>query len=303
LARAKRKLKEDTLFPLIFSYINFFKNLNLFFMEYYDSYYDEDFDEAIVEDYDESFEDYDESFEDYYEGEDYGESRRSSRRPRSRGSRGRGSGRSGRGGRRRMPGRGGMPGRRPIGSGKPRNVPASSEAVGNAFRNVQEDMSETQKIVKRAEIRQSHEQMNEIIAPILLRPKLFTGEAKIFKKDANDNFVLADDEYRIQLVDDENKPIQEDGKPSKFGYKMEDNLLAQVAVKVLSNMKGTESPKGFGKYLPLSAGLLLSPTALKDLGIGGGGDKSSSSGSNNILGNLTASPAVLILLLFYVLNK
>lgn len=261
-------------------------------MEYYESYFDEDLDEALTEDHDEFFENYDEA-------EDFGEDRASRRQRRQQRRDTRRSRRQDRRDRRQGKGRG----------GKSPGDAATTGAVQDAFDNVGQDVAKVQKEVKKAEVRQSNEQMNDAVASILLRPSLVKGTPVLVRIDSKTKAMVsvggalaADEEYAIRLVDSTGKIIEEDGKPvTEVAYRLEDNLLPLLAVKLLGNMKGMDTAKGgFQQYLPLLAGVLLSPSAQKSLGIGG---NSAGAGNSLSLSSLTNNPTLMLLLLLLLMRK
>ena len=241
-------------------------------MSYYESYFDEDLDDALVEAYDDASEDYGEM------DEDYGESRADRRRRRQE----RREARQQRRQARRAVRRGGS---RPTGN------PPSTGAVQNAFENVGDDISSLEKKVKKTELKQSDEQMMDLLSLFLFRPSLYTAK-------------LPD---TIDLLDENgNKLVDASGNPIRtVGYKFEDNLLPLLVVKLLSNMGGRTPKSGIERFLPLIAALLISPNALKNIGIGTGTGQSSSSSptATSTLGDLTKNPLLILLILFLFMKK
>jgi len=261
-------------------------------MEYYESYFDEDLDEELSEGYDEASEGYDESG-------DLSENRASQKRRQQERQDRRSRRREGRQERRR-------------GGGKSDGKPASTGAVKAAFADAKVEVANVKDEVKKAEVRKDYEQMNHIIGSILFRPKLETGKMAILTASAEDPITkkrtyTVDATKALVFVDDNNNPILgADGNPipAVVGTKLVDNLLALMAVKFIGNMKGVDTSKGFQQYLPLLAGVALSPSVQKDLGLGGLlGTGSGTSSDNGGLSNLTKNPAVLLLLLLFFMKK
>jgi len=258
-------------------------------MEYYESYFDEDLDEELSEGYDEASEGYDESGD----LSENGEKRRARRLKRSLGK------------------KQGLRKRR-RGGGQSDGKPASTGAVKAAFADAKVEVANVKDEVKKAEVRKDYEQMNHIIGSILFRPKLETGKMAILTASAEDPITkkrtyTVDATKALVFVDDNNNPILgADGNPipAVVGTKLVDNLLALMAVKFIGNMKGVDTSKGFQQYLPLLAGVALSPSVQKDLGLGGLlGTGSGTSSDNGGLSNLTKNPAVLLLLLLFFMKK
>ena len=257
-------------------------------MEYYESYFDEDLDEELSEGYDEASEGYDESG-------DLSENREKLRARRLKRSLGKKQGLR----------------KRRRGGGQSDGKPASTGAVKAAFADAKVEVANVKNEVKKAEVKQANEQMNDIIASFLFRPKLETGKMAILTASEEDpttkKRTYTVDATKLVFVDDNNNPILgADGNPipAVVGTKLVDNLLALMAVKFIGNMKGVDTSKGFQQYLPLLAGVALSPSVQKDLGLGGLlGTGSGTSSDNGGLSNLTKNPAVLLLLLLFFMKK
>jgi len=248
-------------------------------MEYYDAYedvYEDDLEDDLDEDTDESYEDSDDS-------EGFGEDRASRQRKRQARRTARRERRQGRRDRRHG-----------VSRGKP-SAPPSKAAVQDAFANVKQDMAKAQTEVKKAEARQSNEQMNDIIATILFRPTLKTAQMEV----TNENGEKIPN-YHVTLKDKDGNPIIVDDKVvTEVGYKIEDNLIPLLAVKLISNMKGIDTSKGINQFLPLGIGLLLSTSAQQTLGLRS--KDSTSTGLN--LDNLLKNPAVLLLAAFLFMQN
>lgn len=206
-------------------------------MNYYESYFDEDLDEALTEDHDELFEDYDEA-------EEFGEDRAGRRRRRQQRRNARQQRRQDRRDRRH-------------GSKSP-GAAASTGAVREAFDNVGQDMAKYKSELKKAETRQSNEQMIDLLKTVLLRSKLVTATPVIYKGDAEVQ------EMKVFLKDSTGNII----KDPQIGYGLEDNLLPQLAASLLSQVKGISDAKdGFTPYVPLAIATAISPTAQESLGL------------------------------------
>ena len=246
-------------------------------MQYYEAY-DEALDEDYGDAYDDAFDDaYDDAFDDAFdesEGEDFGEARGRNRRRRGR-----------RPPQRRQPRRG-------------RNQtnlsvavkPAKTGEVKSAFNNVSQDLTKINRDLQREKARQANQQVNELIALFLFRPRLIPTVVDV-------DVVTKDGKPYLAGTSATDPKATTGLKVPTTTYVLEDNLIPLLAVKVLSNMKGLDSSKGFQRYLPLLAGVLLSPSAQKDLGIGDG--KATNIGGLN---DLTNKPLVLVLLLLLVIN-
>lgn len=146
-------------------------------MSSYNSYYQEDYDEALVESND-YYEYYEEDHEDGYDDESFEEGRGRDRRVANRHRRQdeRRDRRRDRQDERRD--------RRRGGKGKPTKggvKPAPTAAVAKGFNAVDEDISALHRDIKKAEKKQSNEQFSEMMADLMLVPKLITKEIKTDK--------------------------------------------------------------------------------------------------------------------------
>jgi hypothetical protein len=259
-------------------------------MQYYEAYedvLDEDYDDA----YDDAFDDaYDDSYDEDSDGEDYGEARktRSERIARRKG--------------RRQTRRDRRNERR---HGKPAAPlkPAATGDVKAAFNNVGQDLNKVNRDLQKEKARQANEQINELIALFLFRPKLNpvnTGQfVEVFDKDGK-QVDKAGNSYtpttaKASLASSEQLKVE------LIKYDLQDNLIPLIAVKLLSNMKGIDSTKGIERFLPLAAGFALSPSAQsmfqtkKDA-------TGKSTGGLDVLNDLTNKPLLMLGLLLLVVN-
>jgi hypothetical protein len=150
---------------------------------------------------------------------------------------------------------------------KPSGKPATSGAVQGAFQNVGQDINALQKKTKVEQTRLANSQMNDLIAMALFRPKLV--------------------------------PIAATEDVRQITYKLEDNLLAPLVVKLVGSMDGISTSTDYKRFLPLVAGFLVAPNTFNDLGLG---SKDLKASDGSFFTNLTKNPALILLIAFVIMN-